>query len=64
MHEAFEAMSLVSNPSASRALIRIRRAASRCGAMMIVIADGADSWKKEGTKEECFGRGLRGGGGL
>jgi hypothetical protein len=36
LHEASEAISLVSNPSFSKALIKICRAASSCGA---VIAD-------------------------
>ena len=34
VHEAFDAMSLVSNPSISIVLIRIRCAASSCGAMV------------------------------
>src|SRR5947207_2609936 len=57
VHDASEAISLVSNPSVSRVLIRIRCAASSCGAM--IAADtkaltlaGMEEEAKDGRKDE------------
>ena len=58
LHEASEAISLVSNPSFSNALIKICCAASSCGAM--IVADTKSLTLARLAKEEERIRGVTG----
>jgi len=52
LHKASEAISLVSNPSFSRHLIKICCAASNCGAMVVDDTKAADPGGLEGGRNE------------
>ena len=57
VHDASETIRLVSNPSVSRVLVKIRSAASSCGAIIVASHESADSL--EGVEEEVGWEGRR-----